>query len=278
MMSIVDPEVISELKEKARQIRVHVVEMTHAAGSGHPGGSLSSADIIAALYFHFLNVDPKNPMWEDRDRFILSKGHGCPALYAALAMRGFFPEEDLLTLRKLGSHLQGHPELGTTPGVEACAGAEGQGLSVGIGMALAGRLDKRDYGVYVLLGDGECDTGQTWEAAMGATHYRLDNLTAIVDRNGLQQEGRTEEIMSLEPLGEKWAAFGWKVFEVDGHDMALLVDAIDRARKVRGQPSVVIARTVKGKGVSYMENNVSFHGKAPTDEQFQIALRELGAA
>ncbi len=183
-----------------------------------------------------------------------------------------------MSLRKLGSHLQGHPELGTTPGVEACAGAEGQGLSVGIGMALAGRLDARDYHVYVLLGDGECDTGQTWEAAMGAAHYKLDNLTAIVDRNGLQQEGETEDIMSLEPLADKWAAFGWKVFDIDGHDMATLVDTIDRARQVRGQPSVIVARTVKGKGVSFIENQVRFHGTAPTDEELAVALEELGVS
>jgi transketolase len=273
-----DKALIEELKEKARILRVHVVRMTHAAGSGHPGGSLSAADIMAALYFHILRVNPKDPQWPDRDRFILSKGHACPALYAALAERGFFPMSELLTLRKLGSRLQGHPELGTTPGVEACAGAEGQGLSVAIGMALAARLDGKPYRVYVMMGDGENDVGQTWEAAMGAAHFKLDNITAIVDRNKIQQEGPTEDIMSLEPLADKWRSFGWHVIEIDGHDMEAILEALYTAREVKGKPTVIIAHTVKGKGVSFMENVVRFHGTAPTDEELQRALAELGEA
>lgn len=273
-----DRSLIEALEERAQQLRVHVVRMTHAAGSGHPGGSLSATDVVAALYFHVLRVDPENPAWPDRDRFVLSKGHAAPVLYAALAERGFFPPSDLLTLRKLGSHLQGHPEYGTTPGVEACAGAEGHGLSIGVGMALAARLDGRDYRTYVMVGDGENDVGETWEAAMTAAHFRLDNLTAIVDRNGIQQEGRTEEIMSLEPLTDKWRAFGWHVIELDGHDVEAILGGIEEAKGTRGRPTVLIAHTVKGKGVSYMEHNVRFHGVAPTDEELEQALAELGAA
>ena len=275
-MPIYTERELGELEERARRIRRHIVRMTHAAGSGHPGGSLSATDVITALYFKILNVDPKDPLWPDRDRFILSKGHGCPALYAVLAEKGFFPVKELLTLRELGSILQGHPELGTTPGLEACAGGEGQGLSMGIGMALAAKLDKKEYRVYVLLGDGECDTGQTWEAAMCAAHYRLDNLTAIVDRNEIQQEGRTEDIMSLEPLADKWKAFGWEVIEIDGHDMKQILDAIYKAQETRGKPTVIIAHTIKGKGVSFMENNIRFHGVAPTDKELEVALQELG--
>ncbi len=272
----VDESLVEELSEWARRLRVHVLKMTHEAGSGHPGGSLSAADVMAALYFHFLRVDPENPQWPDRDRFVLSKGHACPALYAALAERGFFSVEELMTLRKLGTRLQGHPELGTTPGVEACAGAEGQGLSVAAGMALAARLDGKSHRVYVMMGDGENDVGQTWEAAMGVAHFKLDNLTAIVDRNMIQQEGRTEEIMSLEPLGEKWRGFGWNVIEIDGHDMRAIVEAFLEAQETKGRPTVIIAKTVKGKGVSYMEGVIRFHGVAPTDEELEIGLRELG--
>ncbi len=271
-----DETVVAALKERARVLRVHVLKMTHAAGSGHPGGSLSATDVVAALYFHVLRVDPMNPQWPDRDRFILSKGHACPVLYAALAERGFFPVSELLTLRKLGSRLQGHPELGTTPGLEACAGAEGQGLSIAVGMALAARLDGKSHRVYVMMGDGEQDVGQTWEAALSAAHFKLDNLTGIVDRNEIQQEGRTEDIMSLEPLADKWRAYGWEVLEIDGHDMAAVLEALDGAREVRGKPTVIIAHTIKGKGVSYMENVVRFHGTAPTDEELRMGLAELG--
>ncbi len=271
-----DQALINELDERARVLRVHVVKMVHAAGSGHPGGSLSAADIVAALYFHILRVDPKDPSWPDRDRFVLSKGHGCPVLYAALAERNFFPVDDLLTLRKLGSHLQGHPEYGTTPGIEAPAGAEGHGLSISIGIALAGRLDGRDYRVYTMLGDGENDVGQTWEAAMAAANFKLDNLTAILDRNQLQQERRTEDIMPLEPLADKWRAFGWNVLEIDGHDMESILGALYEARTTSGRPTMIIAQTVKGKGVSYMESVLRFHGTAPTDEELEQALHELG--
>lgn len=271
-------ELVEKLREQARKLRAHVLRMTHAAGSGHPGGSLSAADIIAALYFHVLRLDPNNPQWAGRDRFILSKGHACPVLYAALAERGFFPISELLTLRKLGSRLQGHPELGTTPGVEACAGAEGQGLSIAVGMALAARLDGSGHHIYVMTGDGENDVGQTWEAALSAAHFKLDNLIAIVDRNRIQQEGRTEEIMSLEPLADKWRAFGWNVLEIDGHDIPSVLGALEEARTVKGAPSVIVAQTVKGKGVSYMENVVRFHGTAPTDVELKQGLVELGEA
>jgi len=271
-----DPKLIAFLEEKARLLRRHVLKMTHAAGSGHPGGSLSCTDIITALYFHVLNLDPKRPDWPQRDRFVLSKGHAAPILYAALAERGFLPVEELMTLRKLGSRLQGHPERGTTPGIEACAGAEGQGLSIGIGMALAARLDKSPTRVCVLLGDGENDVGQSWEAAMCAPHFRLDNLTAIIDRNSLQQEGPTEKIMSLEPLAEKWMAFRWHVIGIDGHDMRSILSALDEAKAMKGRPTAIMARTVKGKGVSFMENVVKFHGSAPTDDELMRALAELG--
>ncbi len=269
-------ETLRDLRERASLLRRHVLRMVHAAGSGHVGGSLSAADILTALYFDVLRIDPRRPEWPDRDRFILSKGHACPILYAALAERGFLPVGELLTFRQVNSRLQGHPEVGTTPGVEANAGGEGQGLSIGIGMALGARLDQRDYRTWVLLGDGENDTGQVWEAAMTAAHFRLDNLTAIIDRNGIQQEGATEKIMALEPLAEKWRAFNWHVVEIDGHDMASILDALYQAQAHRGRPACIIAHTVKGKGVSFMENNPDFHGKAPTDKELATALKELG--
>ncbi|TLZ73459.1 MAG: transketolase [Methanobacteriota archaeon] len=252
--------------------------MTHQVQSGHPGGSMSACDIVTALYFHVLRVDPRNPMWPDRDRFVLSKGHACPVLYAALAERGFFPVPELMTFRRINSRLQGHPEYGTTPGVENAAGAEGQGLSFGVGLGLAARLDRKAWRVYALLGDGEQDVGQTWEAALAAAKYHLDNLTAIIDRNGIQQEGRTEEIMPLEPLGDKWRAFGWNVLTINGHDMRQILAGIDEAHSHKGQPTVIIAKTTKGKGVSFMENVVRYHGAATTDEELKRALAELGEA
>lgn len=270
------PSLLRELEEKARTIRRDSLIMTTGAGSGHPGGSLSCADLLSVLYFHHLRYDPANPRWEDRDRFILSKGHACPALYSALSLAGFFPREWLRTLRKLGSPLQGHPDSLSTPGVEASTGSLGQGLSIGCGMALAGRLDRRGYRVYVLMGDGEMDEGQVWEAAMFAAHQRLDNLVAIVDRNRLQLDGFTEEIVGLEPLAEKWRAFGWNVREVDGHDLGQVAEALDEAEGVRGKPTVLLARTVKGKGVSFMENQVKYHGTPLTGEELERALRELG--
>jgi len=270
-----DDVLANHLNAIAREIRRDVLMMTTKAKSGHPGGSLSAADIIAALYFHHLRHDPKNPTWEDRDRFILSKGHVCPALYAALARSGYFRREALWTLRQIGSILQGHPDMTKTPGVETSTGSLGQGLSIGIGMALAARLDKKDHRVYVLLGDGESDEGQVWEAAMSASHYRVDNLTAILDRNRLQLDGFTESIMSLDPVSDKWRAFGWHVLEIDGHNMREILDALDAAEKIRHKPTVVIAHTVKGKGVSFMENQVKYHGEPLTEEQLGKALDEL---
>lgn len=249
--------------------------MTHNVQSGHPGGSLSCTDILTALYFHVLRVDPKNPAWPDRDRFVMSKGHACPVWYAALAERGFFPVEELLTFRKMNSRLQGHPELGTTPGVENAAGAEGQGLSFSVGLALAARMDHKAWHTYCLMGDGEQDVGQTWEAAMAASKFGLDNLTAFIDRNGIQQEGRTEDIMPLEPLAEKWEAFNWHVLTIDGHDLRQILAAVEEAQRTKGRPTVIIARTVKGKGVSFMENKIRYHGAATSDEELAQALREL---
>jgi transketolase len=266
---------ITELEKMARKLRRYVITMIATAGSGHPGGSLSAADIVTALYFKVMSHDPKNPQWPDRDRFVLSKGHAAPILYAALAECGYFPVEELSTLRKLDSRLQGHTDRTLTPGVEMSAGSLGQGLSYGIGIALAGRLDKRDYQVYVILGDGECEEGQVWEAAMFAPHHGVDNLTAIVDHNDLQLDGRVCDIMGLEPLTDKWRAFNWHVLEINGHDMGEILKALKKAREIKGKPTVIIAHTVKGKGVSFMEGNVDFHGKAPTPQETEIALKEL---
>ena len=249
--------------------------MIGKAGSGHPGGSLSAVEIATALFWKVLRHKPSDPHWKDRDRFILSKGHAAPVLYAVLAECGYFPVSELDTLRQLDSRLQGHADRTATPGVEMSSGSLGQGLSFAIGVALAGRLNSQSYHVYALLSDGECDEGQTWEAAMAAAHYKLDNLTAIVDNNGLQLSGFNRDIMSLDPLNKKWAAFGWHVSEVDGHDFTQLLDAFGKEKKVKGQPAVIIAHTVKGKGVSFMENNLDFHGKAPTPEEAVQALKEL---
>ena len=266
---------LEEMREMAKRLRRHIITMTAKAGSGHPGGSLSSVEIIAALYFNHLRHDPRNPRWPHRDRFVLSKGHAAPALYTALAEAGYFPVEELLTLRELGSRMQGHTDMFTTPGVEMSSGALGQGLSFAIGTALAARLDRRDYRTYVLLGDGECDEGQVWEAAMAAAHFKLDSTVAVVDRNCLQLDGRTCEIMAIEPLAEKWRSFGWHAVEIDGHDLEQILAALEEAKTVKGKPTVIIARTTKGKGVSFMEDNVDFHGKVPTPEEAERALREL---
>lgn len=266
---------IRELREKARTLRKHVVRMTGLAGSGHPGGSLSAADIVAALYFHTLRYNPKDPQWRERDRFILSKGHAAPLLYATLAEAGYIPVEMLDTLRRIDSSLEGHPDRRKVPGVEVSSGSLGQGLSIGIGMALAGMLDGKDYHVYVLLGDGEMDEGQIWQDARLAVAYQVHDLTAIVDCNGFQLDGATQEIMNLEPLAEKWRAFGWHVQEIDGHDMEAILEALEEAKRVRDQPSLILARTIKGKGVSFMENNNDFHGIAPNREQMERALAEL---
>jgi len=267
---------IEELEGRARGLRCDVVKMCHYAGSGHPGGSLSAADMVAALYFHFMRLDPKNPKWEDRDRFIMSKGHACPVQYAALSRRGFFPEEVLWTLRKFESPLQGHPDMKSTRGLDMTSGSLGNGLSIGVGMALGARIAKKDFRVYVILGDGEIQEGLVWEGAMAAAHFRLDSLTAMVDYNKLQIDGENEDVMGLEPLVGKWQQFGWHTIEIDGHDMAEVVRAIEEAQSTKGKPACIIAHTVKGKGVSYMECAVDWHGRAPTQEELDQALVELG--
>jgi transketolase len=266
---------IKEMKEIAKRLRRYIISMIGRSGSGHPGGSLSSVEIATALYFKVLRHKPSDPHWPDRDRFILSKGHAAPLLYATLAECGYFPTDELLTLRQMDSHLQGHTDQTRTPGVEMTAGALGQGLSFAVGTALAARLNSKEYRVYVLLGDGECDEGQVWEAAMSASHYNTDNLVAIVDNNGLQIDGWNCDVMNLDPFTEKWQAFGWNVIEVDGHNLTQLIDAFEQAKLVKGQPTVIIAHTIKGKGVSFMENNADFHGKAPNAEEMKIALKEL---
>jgi len=265
----------AELKEMAKKLRRHVITMTATAGSGHPGGSLSAADIITALYFKVLHHDPEDPHWSERDRFVLSKGHAAPILYAALAEAGYFPVAELATLRKLDSRLQGHTDRNFTPGIEMSAGSLGMGLSFAIGVTLAARLDSRTYRTYVLLSDGECEEGQTWEAALSAAHFKLANLTAIVDCNGLQLSGWTRDIMNLEPLTRKWQSFGWHVIDIDGHDFDQILAAFPQAERMKGKPTVIVAHTIKGKGVSFMENNVEFHGKAPTWEEAERALKEL---
>ena len=266
---------VAEMEAVAKRLRRHIITMIGKAGSGHPGGSLSAVEILTALYFKVLRHKPLDPQWPDRDRFILSKGHAAPALYATLAECGYFPVEELLTLRQMDSRLQGHTDRTVTPGVEMSAGALGQGLSFAIGVALAGRLNSKDYRVYVLLGDGECDEGQVWEGAMAAAHFKVDNLMAIVDNNGQQIDGWNRDVMNLEPFNKKWRAFGWKVIEVDGHSIPQLIDAFDQSKKIKRQPTVIIAHTVKGKGVSFMENNPDFHGKAPNAEEVKLALKEL---
>jgi transketolase len=264
-----------DLKEVARRLRRHIITMIGKASSGHPGGSLSAVEIVTSLYWRILRHKPADPQWPDRDRFILSKGHAAPVLYSALAECGYFPVSELDTLRQIDSHLQGHADCCATPGVETSTGSLGQGLSFAVGAALAGRLDSRDYRVYALLSDGECDEGQIWEAAMSASNFKLDNLTVIVDNNGLQLSGSNQDIMNLAPFAKKWEAFGWQVTEVDGHDFPQLLDALEKAKKIKGQPAAIIAHTVKGKGVSFMENNVDFHGKAPNAKELEIALKEL---
>ena len=266
---------VAEMETMAKRIRRHIISMTGKAGSGHPGGSLSAVEIVSTLYFRVLKHDPQRPDWPERDRFVLSKGHTAPMLYAILAECGYFPIDQLTSLRQINSRLQGHADRTCTTGVEMSSGSLGQGLSFSIGIALAGRLNEQPYRVYVLLGDGECDEGQVWEAAMSAAHFKLDNLVAIVDRNGQQIGGWTRDVMELEPFNNKWQAFGWHTIEVDGHDFTQLIDAFEQVKTIKGQPTVIIARTTKGKGVSFMENNPDFHGKAPTAEQVELALKEL---
>ena len=266
---------LEELQLIARRVRRHIIEMTGAAGSGHPGGSLSVVEILVTLFFGVMRHDPRNPHWEDRDRFILSKGHGCPALYAVMAEAGYTPGDQLKTLRKLGSIYQGHPDRRFIPALEASTGSLGQGLSIGLGMALAARLDGKSYRTYVVLGDGESQEGQIWEAAMFAAHHRVDNLVAIVDYNKAQLDGFIKDVMELEPFAGKWQGFGWHVLELDGHDIPALQRAFAEAETVKGRPTVVIAHTVKGKGVSFMENVPKWHGIAPTPEEVELALKEL---
>ncbi len=268
-------ELLNDLRSKARLLRKDIITMIGKAGSGHPGGSLSSVEIVTALYFHELKLDPTDPAWEVRDRFILSKGHAAPLLYAALANRGFFPREEIWGLRKLGSILQGHPDRKSTPGVEMSTGSLGQGLAVSNGMAIAGKLSAANWRVYVLLGDGEVQEGMVWEAAMASSHYKLDNLTAFLDYNGLQIDGPVDEVMSPSPLADKWKAFGWNVLTIDGHDFESILDALQKARETKGKPTMIIAKTVKGKGISFMENNADWHGRAPSAEQVKQALAEL---
>jgi len=290
---------VQELEAIARRVRRDIIRMTAEASSGHPAGSLSCADILTALYFRVLRHDRANPAWPDRDRFVMSKGHASPAMYAVLAEAGYFSPRELLTFRKLGSRLQGHNVMGVPAGVEMSAGALGMGLSFSLGLALGGRMDGRDHRVYCLLSDGDCNEGQTWEAAAAASHHQVDTLTAIVDYNHIQndgfsdyarfqggdghrdrpggwvEDGRTVNILSLHPLAERWRAFGWQAQDVDGHDFTQIMDALEKARSHKGQPSVVICQTTKGKGVSFMENNPSFHGKAPNKEETEQALKEL---
>ncbi|NLN72037.1 MAG: transketolase [Thermoplasmatales archaeon] len=263
-----------EIARMANVLRLHVVEMTTEAGSGHPGGSLSAADLMAVLYFRVMKHDPKRPKWADRDRFILSKGHAAPILYSALAEAGYMPVEELKTLRKMGSRLQGHPVKDKIPGIEMSTGSLGQGLSMACGIALAGKMDGKDYRTFCLLGDGELQSGQNWEAAMFASHYCLRRLTVFVDRNRLQISGCTDNVMNIEPLADKWRAFGWNVMEADGHNIDAIIDACDKADKA-DRPSCVILDTVKGKGVSFMEDKVEFHGKSCDCEQNECAVREI---
>ncbi|MCP3686232.1 MAG: transketolase [bacterium] len=266
---------VEELKKESQKIRRIVLKMLAEAGSGHPGGSLSCTDIVTVLYFSQMKHNPKDPNWVDRDRFVLSKGHSVPAVYAALAECGYFDEDDLMKLRKPGCHLQGHPTT-KTPGIEICTGSLGQGLSVANGMAIAGKLDNKDYHVYCIIGDGESQEGQIWEAAMTAPHRKLDNVIAFLDHNNLQIDGTNDEVKRVMPLKEKWEAFGWHVICIDGHDHEQIVKAIEEAKTIKEKPKMIIAETIKGKGVSFMENQAGWHGRAPNKEELETALKELG--
>ena len=267
-----------ELEKMANEIRKDIVTAVHSAKSGHPGGSLSSADFFTYLYFEEMNVDPANPKWEDRDRFVLSKGHVAPGLYSTLAEKGYFPKEDLKTLRHTGSYLQGHPDMKHIPGIDMSSGSLGQGVSVAVGMAAAGKYDKKDYRVYTLTGDGEIQEGQIWEAAMWAGHRKLDNLVVIVDNNNLQIDGSIEDVCSPYPVDKKFEAFNFHVINIDGNDFDQIRAAFKEARETKGMPTAIIAKTVKGKGVSFMENAAGWHGKAPNDEEYEIAMADLEKA
>ena len=274
---MLDNKKLTELKLTAANVRKHILTGVHAAASGHPGGSLSIADVVTLLYCEVMNTSPEMARNPDRDRFVLSKGHCAPALYGILAERGYFPKEDIATLRKTGSYLQGHPDMKGIPGVDMSSGSLGQGISAANGMALAGKIDKRDYRVYTILGDGELEEGQVWEAAMYAAHYKLDNLCAFVDFNGLQIDGDIASVMSPLPIDKKFEAFGWNVIVCDAHDFNALLNAINQAKETKGMPTVIILSSVKGKGVSFMENNPSWHGSAPNDEQYEAAIAEIDA-
>ncbi|ACD51444.1 transketolase [Clostridium botulinum] len=265
-----------KLQEISKLIRKDIVTMLTESASGHPGGSLSIADIMSVLFFNEMNIDPKNPKNPDRDRFVLSKGHAAPALYSALARRGYFDVEELSTLRKIGSRLQGHPNMNDLPGIDMSTGSLGQGISAAVGMALAGKLDNKNYRVYTILGDGELEEGQVWEASMSAAHYKLDNLTAFVDYNGLQIDGNISDVMNPAPIDKKFEAFGWNTLIIDGHDYDQILAAIEKAKNTKGQPTVIVCKTVKGKGVSFMENQAGWHGAAPSVEQRDQALKEIG--
>jgi transketolase len=270
------PATIKELEEIARQIRIDLLEMIYTRKSGHPGGSLSAADIITALFFHQMRIDPERPNWENRDRFILSKGHACSTLYAVLAKKGFFPEQICEAWGQIGCCLQGHPDRIKTPGVDMTSGCLGHGINIAAGLCLAARLKGQDYRTYVLLGDGEIQAGILWEGAMLAGKYKLDTLIAVMDYNRVQLDGRVEDIMPIEPVRAKWEAFNWAVMEIDGHNIKQIVDALDKATETKGKPTIIIASTVKGKGVSYMEGKSEWHGKVPSDEEFKQAMKELG--
>ncbi|MCI4347993.1 MAG: transketolase [Thermoplasmata archaeon] len=272
------PEVVERLSASARQIRQDIIRMTYHAGSGHPGGSLSVTDLVAALVFHELRIDPEHPDWPDRDRLVLSKGHAAPALYSALAHRGFLDPKILTTLRELGSPLQGHVDRRKLSGVDASTGCLGQGIGMAVGMALDARLAKRPSRVYAILGDGECQSGLTWEALMAGGHYALDNLVVLLDRNGLETDGKTEDLMGIEPIADKFRAFRYDTVEIDGHSFPAILDALARARATKGHPTAIVARTVKGKGVSFMENKHAWHGKPPNREEAERALAELGGS
>ena len=265
------------LMATACKVRMNALRGVHAAKAGHPGGSLSAADMFTYLYFKEMNIDPANPKWEDRDRFVLSKGHTAPGLYATLALRGFFPVEDMDSLRQIGSHLQGHPNMNETPGVDMSTGSLGQGISAAAGMALGAKYQKKDCRVYTLLGDGEIQEGQVWEACMFASHYNLDNLCVIVDNNGLQIDGKVADVMSPYPIPEKLAAFGFEVMEIDGHDFDQIEAAFEKAKATKGKPFGIVMKTTKGKDVSFMENNAGWHGKAPNDDEYAQAMSELQA-
>jgi len=273
---MLNEETVRELSDTARHLRVEILKMLNTARSGHTGGSLSAIDVLTVLYFHKMRHDPSNPAWEERDRFVLSKGHAAPALYACLAEAGYFSRDDLKTLRRLGSHLQGHPDMKKTPGVEVCTGSLGQGVSQSVGLALAGRLAGGRSRVYTLLGDGELQEGQVWEAAMAAGHYGLANLCAVIDWNGLQIDGEVAKVMNVAPIGPKFLAFNWHVLEVDGHDVQAIARALDEAQQTTDRPTAIIARTVKGKGVPFFEHKASYHGVPPSDEELGQALEHLG--